>query len=827
MRRFFSALKPHLRSLLQHRYTLYEWMAITAIGLLYVGLLFSHQAYSGQPRENMALTGLDPEIRLISIEHERLSGILIPVYVGLEKYDQIPTWNPYLSAGVPLVNNAFSYLFNPFASVPVLALGPVQGAKLALIISLLISGYTMWALSKVIGLGAVARISTAALYMMSGSIIGKFHVGHFQLGLSLAWVPLVLAGLWWTLKSEDRRAPVLMAVAFTLLFFSGNIYYSLHTILSCAVITVFYTLSREEGRWRWHGERLRRVIIGGLFALGLSALFFLPVWSTRAFVSHPGDPELVNRYPLFQAFGNFVLPYEAWQEFENVHVGLMVVVDYAYIGPMVFLLIGLMGIISLFQGEASRHHQRAALIALVLALTMMIWGAGQSGLLQSLYANIPLLAQFRYVGRAHAIAALWWIVLGGISLDVLWRFTRERYLPQVNHNSYIEPQQMRPDHFIPSERAYLWVAALLGVGAWLWFVVYSLSDNLTRLRMAFMDLNLYRTLNGMRFLHLPEAVNQFWYVVIALMALALMVFFVWQGIRQFLYGDRPLWLRQGGVSVLRFGVIVLSFAALADVVQVNGRLLHTNYPSIRNHFFYPTVFAEDPYPIPIIHESYSPAAYEAYLHGVRNWGLDEGWLPVPVHTDRPVQGLQNFPAWAIVSSEYVDANYASMFIDGHSTRLQACSSALTPDGQCNISGYGQAALYQLVESLPYAFIVDEAQLFSAPESVTVADVQPVQVLVHRQDTITLRATAPETSGRWLLVVKETHFPGWQASINNQPALSHSIGAYIGIELGAGTQTYTLRYQPPNLAGGLVISLITLMLMGFYWRGPMKKAAPIE
>jgi hypothetical protein len=55
-----------------------------------------------------------------------------------------------------------------------------------------------WALATSMNVGTVGRITAGALYMASVGIAGKFNPGHVQLAISLAWVPLVLAGLWWT-----------------------------------------------------------------------------------------------------------------------------------------------------------------------------------------------------------------------------------------------------------------------------------------------------------------------------------------------------------------------------------------------------------------------------------------------------------------------------------------------------------------------------------------------------------------------------------------------------------------------------------------------------
>ena len=70
-------------------------------------------------------------------------------------------------------------------------LGRVTGSKIATIIALLIAGYSMWTFGLTIGLGALARVTMALLYMLNGSIAAKFGAGHFQLACSLAWPPLV------------------------------------------------------------------------------------------------------------------------------------------------------------------------------------------------------------------------------------------------------------------------------------------------------------------------------------------------------------------------------------------------------------------------------------------------------------------------------------------------------------------------------------------------------------------------------------------------------------------------------------------------------------
>ena len=361
-----------------------------------------------------ALPGLDPAQRFIGEEHERLAGASLPILRQISAADRfIPTWNPYVAGGVPLFNNAFNYLFNPLMSLPIALLGPVAGSKAAVALALLCAGWAMWALARALGLGAAARISAGVCYLLSGGIAAKFLPGHFQLGISLAWPPLVLAGLWWTLTTRDRRAPALMAVAFALLFWSGNIYYTLHTLIGCALMAAAH-LPRLP---------IRRLLTGAGFALGLSFIQFWPLWITRAFVIHepvafdPATGQLTGQYDLIQAAHNYLTPWPAWRQFLAPNAGQGVVpmlpaVDYAYIGPAVPALIAALGLLWALRRAAPGRAGavapgRAGAVALALAMLMLIWGAGRR----------PRSTGCTLICRCWPSSAMW----GGRTASARWR----------------------------------------------------------------------------------------------------------------------------------------------------------------------------------------------------------------------------------------------------------------------------------------------------------------------------------------------------------------------------------------------------------------------
>ena len=782
-----------------------ELAAVTLIALLYFAFALSYRL-PGEPRD-LNLIGLNPANRFGGIEYERLAGVLLPTEIGLKRYGHIPTWNPYLNTGTPLLNDAFNYLFNPFASLPVLLLGGVQGTKIAILISLLLSGWNMWALMRAIGVGALARVAAGAFYLASGGIAAKYYTGHFQLGLSLAWPPLVFAGLWWTLHTTDRRAPLLMAAAFALLFFSGNIYYSLHVIICCVVILALHLFERDEDSSRWHirWDRLRRAAIGGLFALGFSAIQFMPIWQTRGFVIHDNVDldslgQIAARYDMGQALVNYVYPWQRWYIFEIDAFGMLVVVDYAYIGPGVFLFI-----LALITG-IRRAYRKAVIAAFILAGVMMIWGAGQTPILQFLYTRIDLLSEFRYLGRAHSIAALWFIVLAAIGIDNLWRF-----ISQLGHQA--------ASAFKHTRTRLVGMLLLVTIG-WLWFYLFSLLDHGTRLQLALNIVPLFTFLEPRVFTDYQQAALILWTLVALVLAIDSLLILI----RRLFANPSRQWFQLALAHGLRFGLVILVLSALTDMMQANSPLIRYSPPI--NHFdrLYDDVHAgETRSPFPAITEPFSPSAFDGYYSEIRSWLLNEGWTPrvLPDAIPKGAPALLDMPGWVITSNEYSGAAYdlALEFLDSVEYELVRCVPQVPSpsiEDPCDFDTQEGAALYYLPEALPYAFIAQQQTLLTAADSITPENAPQPDILLHQQDTIYMLAQAPAAEPHYL-VVQETNFPGWQVFVDDKPVAPVTIKRFVGIPMQPGTHTYTLRFEPSGMAAGLIITLASLLLAFFYLR----------
>jgi hypothetical protein len=260
------------------------------------------------------------------------------------------------------------------------------------------------------------------------------------------------------------------------------------------------------------------------------------------------------------------------------------------------------------------------------------------------------------------------------------------------------------------------------------------------------------------------------------------------------------------------------FLALADIMQVNSTL----YGFLRRvadfSQLYPYVLGIDSTtPFPAVFEPHSPFAFSAYEAEIRNWGLNEGWTP---RTPPSVVGfedgsIQYIPRWAIVWNELGGHDLAVQYVDEHQYVMRLCSSTEIAgflSGECSPNASGTTLLYELPDALPYTFVIKANEVFTTHDTISNAP----RVLTHEQDTILIRASPPtEESTAYFLVIQESHFPGWMAWADNVPVETASVGPFIGIPMLPGEHTYKVRFEPPGIATGIVIFLLTLIGIGFY------------
>ena len=371
------------------------------------------------------IVGLGPN-NLSGWEHQRLSGIIIPVREALLERGELAMWNPYLLHGEPLMGNPFNYLWNPLASVPVLALGPTLGTRWALALHLFAAGVGAWLWGKSARLGWLARLFCGAIYAVSGGMIGKFAIGHFQLGLSLAWIPWALAGFQFSTRADIRanprafrRAIILMAAGAALTFLSGNIFYALPLAVSLGIAGLAYLFARDPergGRLRLDRHTLISLLAGAALAVGLSAVLLFPVWARRDLIgAHSDDLSEEGSQTMAQGFANYLISDAAVYKSRLMGLTPWMGDSYSYMGLIPVALMALAPAAAL----ARRERRASAILMFGLLILMLAWAGKSHTEIGLVYPLLPWLRQWRFLGRFLAMGNVYIAFLSGLGVQFL------------------------------------------------------------------------------------------------------------------------------------------------------------------------------------------------------------------------------------------------------------------------------------------------------------------------------------------------------------------------------------------------------------------------
>lgn len=363
-------------------------------------------------------TDMDPALQLPGHEAEWLTSSAYFATQSLRHEGRIPLWMPYFESGEPFVTGPFAFVLNPFSFVPSLLAGPVSGIKISVLLATLIAGTGGWALGRVLGLGSLGRVILGLLLIGKGNMHAMIGTGYFQLGVTQAYFPWIIAGMWATLRFQHRRWPVVLAaVAYTLMFFGGNIWYTLPMLLSLIALTLAYAIRPGGGR-RVDWVALRRAGMAGALTFGLSAILFLPQWANRDMIGghkdlRGGGPP-VDRMAVVEQFYNGSL--DIYLEGDAPGAAQFF---YSFTSPLWYLAL----IFILLPWTLPYRHPalgRLWLVAVGMLVICTAWGVGGHPVFRWLYDHVPLLGQWRFVGRALAVSSFWLAVIIALRVDSLW-----------------------------------------------------------------------------------------------------------------------------------------------------------------------------------------------------------------------------------------------------------------------------------------------------------------------------------------------------------------------------------------------------------------------
>ena len=239
------------------------------------------------------------------------------------RHHQLPLWNPYKCGGMPLLANPHSRILTPFFLLHLL-FGPVAGLHLEIPVHLAIGWAGGYMLARIQGLGPLAAVAGASLFLGSSWIALRLAVGHLVYLPSL-YLPWIAALVW---LGAVRRSPLFAALAGLLVAITlgeGGVYPVPHALLLGVLLSSTLAIARRSP---WP---LLAVLVFMLFSVGFAAAKLLPAYDLMRL--HPRPIEGAERGSLDVLFAAlFSRNQDLFRHFAGPFWGFH---EYgAYVGPL-------------------------------------------------------------------------------------------------------------------------------------------------------------------------------------------------------------------------------------------------------------------------------------------------------------------------------------------------------------------------------------------------------------------------------------------------------------------------------------------------------------
>jgi len=382
-----------------------EWAIIFVVGWFYA---------SG------VLLELNPMFLSDSGEHHESSSFVLLADIGINRYGEVPLWNPYIMTGFPYLEDPLSHFWNPVSTLCVKIWGGINGMKVSILISFILAGFGQWFFAHVFGLRGLSRLWTALLFMLSGGLAFLSDLGWYELLLGVVWFPWCFAALWWALRRRDWTSMILTAFCVTMALTTGGGYYPFYLFVSLGILVILNVLlSGPSKRWR---RLTRAIFIAGLSA-ALLAVVFIPIIHGFPLINRwtGDDREQSFSQPIHYALINYVVSDRNWPGAEIL--GVPSGWKWFYIGAIAlgsFLCLSPLALVM-------QRRRRVLLIVVgILTVALLAWMANRyTPPLVYIYDLFPFLYTLRFPNRLLIVATSPLLALGGMGWQNLFRQTRQ------------------------------------------------------------------------------------------------------------------------------------------------------------------------------------------------------------------------------------------------------------------------------------------------------------------------------------------------------------------------------------------------------------------
>jgi hypothetical protein len=182
-------------------------------------------------------------------------------------------WNGFVRGGAPAFADMHGSMLYPFVILLTLMNGVLNGAKLVLIASLIMTGFAQWWIAKVMGLGRIPRFWSGILAVVGAHLAGRMELGVFGVVLSVAACSLVIApGIALGLTGK-RRYSILMGIMIGLALLSGQGYMQVGLVLG--ILPAFFIFLPESNGSI--NKVWKEYLLAGFLGFLIAGIFLIPM----------------------------------------------------------------------------------------------------------------------------------------------------------------------------------------------------------------------------------------------------------------------------------------------------------------------------------------------------------------------------------------------------------------------------------------------------------------------------------------------------------------------------------------------------------------------
>jgi hypothetical protein len=238
---------------------------------------------------------LDPTAQLVGPQRGGLNDLtdyFLPQteykILAWQRHGSLPTWDPHLQLGRPIVGNPQSALYYP-ATWLMLLTGQSRLASWLLVAHHVFAGWGMYLLCRRYGCGWTSSLIGGFIFLAAPSLVAHTAEGHMTMTWAAAWIPWALVAFE-RLRRGRPYSVVMLSAVLSLAFFAGHaqtVYYLVLALCAFVVIDVvrgylggLAHAAHSTSNWVSPAALAINFALAGMLTAGLVAVDLLPIWLT-------------------------------------------------------------------------------------------------------------------------------------------------------------------------------------------------------------------------------------------------------------------------------------------------------------------------------------------------------------------------------------------------------------------------------------------------------------------------------------------------------------------------------------------------------------------